>query len=139
MDTKLRFSNNSDELEIQLLDQDQMYTEIRIFVSSFGFSGHKDTWVEGISDFSRGLLALEKARTGEAVLKSVSPGELELKVRAVDRKGHMAVEGLIGKNQIGETGTLYWHAFHFGFEFDPSQLLEAVKISWIKRYASQVR
>ena len=135
LSSKLCFSNQKDHFELIPFDQDKHTPGISIIVSSSGFSGHTDTFVVGFPDFCKGLISLEQARTCETVLKSVSPGELELKVRSVDRKGHMAVEGVVGYHLLGETGTLYWHAVHFGFEFDPSQLIEAVDVSWIKRYA----
>ena len=139
MPSNLCFSNQKDQIELILFDQDKHTPGISITVSSSGFTGHTDTYVVGFPEFCKVLISLEQARTGEAVLKSVSPGELELVVRAVDRKGHMAVEGVVGYHYLGETGTRYWHAAHFGFEFDPSQLQEAVKISWIKKYAKQTR
>jgi len=100
-----------------------------ISVSSHGFSGHNETSIVGIRPFSKALFLLEENRKGEAKLESMSPGELELKVWAVDRSRHMAVEGKIGSFRFGASGTYFWHSLHFGFEFDPSRFIEAVDIS----------
>lgn len=61
------------------------------------FSGAVEAWVlrDAWAHFLGQLARLEAARTGEAVLESVSPGELRLRLFAVDRAGHMAAEGEI--------------------------------------------
>ncbi len=80
--------------------------------------------------------ALERERRGQALLESISPGELSLRIRSIDSRGHIAVEGFTG---YGIQRDLFrpWHAVHFGFEFDPSQLVHAVHVDWIKRNAEQ--
>ena len=88
------------------------------------FSGAVDAWIlrESWSDFLRQLRRLERDRTGEATLESIGPGELRLRVFALDRAGHMGVEGEL---------TSYYSAAHqpgvttlkFGaIEIDPTAL-----------------
>ena len=59
------------------------------------FSGAVDAWVlrESWGNFLSQLRRLERDRTGEATLESMSPRELHLRVFALDRAGHMGVEG----------------------------------------------
>ena len=45
----------------------------------------------------------------------------------------MAIEGSTGYH-IQRANALIWHAVHFGFEFDPSQLAVAVKEAWIQNF-----
>jgi hypothetical protein len=63
-----------------------------------GFTGETDTWVvrPAWREFLERLTALEGSRRGEAILESISPGELRLRLFATDRAGHMAVEGYVG-------------------------------------------
>jgi hypothetical protein len=111
---------------------------VTIVVSSAGFKGHNDLWVSAdvLQSFCLGLVALERIRHGEAVLKSISPNELNLRIRSVDRRGHMAIEGSTGYH-VHRGDSQIWHAVHFGFGFDPSQLASAVREEWIIRVASQ--
>src|SRR5687767_6543019 len=59
------------------------------------FAGVADAWVllEVWDAFLADLRALERHRRGEARVRSISPGELVLRVFASDRAGHLAVEG----------------------------------------------
>jgi hypothetical protein len=96
---------------------------VTIVVSSAGFAGHNDLWVsaDALHSFCLGLIALELSRHGEVVLESMSPDELKPRIRSVDRRGHMAIEGSTGFH-IHRGDSQIWHAVHFGFEFDPCSL-----------------
>lgn len=83
------------------------------------------------------LVTLEHKRQGEAMLNSISPEELQLAVRSVDSRGHMLVEGFTGYNVMREN-CHPWHSVHFGFEFEPQQLLRAVNVEWVKSTAEEV-
>jgi hypothetical protein len=138
----LRFDDHEDFVEIDLATQEtddlpsrgDAYLTIR--VSSAGVVGHNDLWVlaPALRSFCQALMTLESNRRGAAVLESVSPDELRLLVRSVDSRGHMAVEGSTGYH-VQRENTRPWHAVHFGFEFDPSQLVKAVSVEWVKRNA----
>jgi hypothetical protein len=126
----LRFHDREDFVEVDLINQEtselpskgDAYLTIR--VSSEGFTGHNDLWVLSsvFSSFCRTLVELENSRKGEAVLESISPGELRLVVRSLNSRGHMVVEGYTGYNVQRENLSIR-HSVQFGFEFDPSQLL----------------
>ncbi len=138
----IRFHDQDNFVELDLVQEEgatlpsrgDAYVTLR--VSSAGFSGHNDLWVfsQSLSSFCLSLVSLERDRRGEAVLESISPGELSLRIRSVDRAGHMAIEGKTGYPVQREHG-LIEHSVQFGFEFDPSQLLKAVKVDWVKRNA----
>ncbi len=138
----LRFENHQDFVEIDLANQEtadlpskgDAYRAIR--VSAAGFTGHNDLWVlaSAFRSFCRALIILERERRGEAVLESISPDELRLVVRSVDSRGHMLVEGSTGY-EVHRENSRPWHSVDFGFEFDPSQLLKAASVDWIKRNA----
>ena len=134
----LRFADITDYFEMGLADQERSEASglgdayLTIQVQSAGFVGHNDLWVsaESIQAFCSALVRLERERRGEAVIESTVEGELLLKVASVSRSGQMAVSGITGY-EVQRSNTLQWHAVHFGFEFDPSQLVKAVAIDWI--------
>lgn len=136
----IRFSYHNDFLELGLDSQEEAdlpsrgdaYLTIR--VSSAGFAGHNDLWVSGecLRKFCADLVALERNRRGAASIESVLPEELKVTVRSINSRGHMAVEGHTGY-EVQREDFRYPHAVHFGFEFDPSQLVAAVSVEWIER------
>ena len=84
------------------------------------FAGAIDAWIlrDMWSDFLDALRTLEARRQGEACLRSISPGELDIRIFATDRAGHMAVQGEIGTLHVGREASL-----RFGrIPFDPSLL-----------------
>jgi hypothetical protein len=138
----LQFEHQQDFVEIDLVGQEandlpsnsDAYVTIR--VSAAGFTGHNEVWILApmFRSFCQALVALERDRKGEAILESVSPNELRLVVRSVGSCGHMLVEGSTG-HEVQHEHTRSWHAVHFGFEFDPTQLLRAKSVGWVKSNA----
>jgi hypothetical protein len=138
----LRFENQEDFVELDLVEQEaadlpsrgDAYVTVR--VSAAGFCGHNDLWVlpPALRSFCQGLLALERDRRGQAVLESVLPEELRIVIRSVDSCGHMAVEGSTGY-EVQREHSRPWHSVAFGFEFDPSQLVRAVGLGWVRANA----
>jgi hypothetical protein len=110
---------------------------VTIKLSSNGFSGQNSLWVlsESLFYFCRSLIVLEKTRKGEALLESISPGELNLQIFSIDSLGHMGVRGKTGFNVLNSTD-LFPHSVTFGFEFDPSQLVKATKVDWVRKNAA---
>ena len=139
----LRFSDGQNAFEMDVaIEEDRSLPShgdayVTVKVQSEGFNGHNDLWVLGpaLSAFCRSLVQLNNSLMGEALLESISPKELELKVRSVSSRGHLAVEGSTGYNVEGTNGQSYWHAVSFGLEFEPSQLTAAVALPWVQRYA----
>lgn len=138
----LRFNSQEDFAEIDLATQESAELASRgdayltMRVSSAGFAGQNDLWVLAavLRSFCQSLVALERDRCGEAVLESISPGELRIVVRAVDSRGHMALEGSTGY-EVQRENSRHWHSVAFGFEFDPAQLVRAVSVDWVRRIA----
>ena len=90
------------------------------------FGGTVDAWIarDTWSTFSEQLIALERTRQGKAMLESMSPGELRLCLRSLDRQGHMGVEGELTHNLYGAGGRrpqLLQLQFD-AMEFDPTLL-----------------
>ena len=142
-ESMLRFWQGENYFELEVAPEEdvslQSYGDayVTVEVSSNGFRGHNDLWVsaEGLRGFCRALVALEASRRGTAELESISPDELRLKVHSVTSRGHVAVSGKTGYLIQHESGG-FWHSVEFGFEFDPSQLASATKLSWVARYAA---
>ena len=101
-------------------------------VQSSGFAGTSEVWVllEQLRQFCAELMALNGSLRGEATLNSISPEELELKVLSVSSRGHIAVQGKVGRYVYGSE-RMYWHSTAFGFEFEQTQLAPAVQVPWV--------
>lgn len=135
----LRFEDQGSLVELDLahVETDPLPSKgdavVTIRVASAGFTGVNDAWVfaDALREFCAALVRLERERRGEARLVSMSPNELDLTVRSIGSRGHMAVEGSTGHHMHLEDRTC-WHAVHFGFDFDPSQLVAAAHVSWVK-------
>ncbi|AYM95635.1 hypothetical protein CLU86_2461 [Acidovorax sp. 62] len=85
-----------------------------------GFHGEIDTWIarDAWVGFCNQLAVLNEHRQGQATVESISPKELHLIVRSIDRLGHMGVEGELGYRGVhGET-----HLRFSTMAFDPSTL-----------------
>jgi hypothetical protein len=102
---------------------------VTLRVCSAGFSGHNDLWVlgEALSEFPKSLGLLERSLRGEAILKSLSPDELSLRIYAANSRGTLAVEGSTGY-EITATERSFWHSVSFGFSFEPQQLTKAISL-----------
>jgi hypothetical protein len=98
--------------------------ELSLEVASEQLIGHGFAWVAApaLAAFLAQLRELERRRQGEATIDGLSPGEFRLRVWSVDRKGHMAVGGLVTKRVHKGEGGSYRHAVELGFEFDPTLL-----------------
>ena len=98
--------------------------ELSVEVASEQFSGHGFAWIAApaMAAFLNQLRDLEAKRQGEATIEGLSPGEFRLRLWPVDRRGHMAVGGLVTKRIHKGEGSPYRHAVEFGFEFDPTLL-----------------
>jgi hypothetical protein len=136
----LRFERPDCFLEIDGAEEDspslQSHGDARLTVRvrSAGFSGDAAAWVSrsAIAAFGRDLAALNASLRGEAVLSSISPGELQLKVFSVSSRGHLAVQGSV-EHQVVSENRDFRHSVSFGFEFENSQLELACRTSWLPR------
>ena len=98
---------------------------VEVEVRRAGFRGATETWVqrEAWMGFAQDLTVLDQRRQGEAQVVSISPGELELVVKSVDRSGHVAVTGKIGVRSFDREVCLAFSPM----AFDPSQLPEVAR------------
>jgi hypothetical protein len=98
--------------------------ELSVEVCSEQFSGHGFAWVAApaLAAFLVQLRELEARRQGEAMVEGLSPGEFRLRLWSVDRRGHVAVGGVVTKLIHKGEASPYRHTVEFGFEFDPSWL-----------------
>lgn len=139
----LRISDHECFLEVEAsVEEDssiQSFGNARLSlrVQSHAFIGSSTVWVgrEQLKQFSEDLSRLEKSLRGEAVLSSMSPGELSLKLLSVSSRGHVAIEGSIGR-YVHSANSRFWHSVTFGFEFENTQLTEAVQLPWLSRGAA---
>jgi hypothetical protein len=115
-------SDSGDFVSIERCDDDGPSHDVLVIVDvrCRGFTGRIDTWIlrEAWAAFCDRLDMLEHRRLGEASVESISPKELLLTIRSLDRAGHMGIEGFVGyRGTNGETLlTFSW------LPFDPSSL-----------------
>jgi hypothetical protein len=134
---KIKSGPNYLELEVQLETDSSLPScgdaLIGIVVSSNGYSGKNQVWVakQELELFSAVIIKLEKNRKGEAVINSMSPGELSLRVYSYDSVGHMAIEGITGHPVIGSVTCK--HSVQFGFTIEPEQLVKLSKAKWLNQ------
>jgi hypothetical protein len=123
-------AKNGDYLSIENveIDAQRVGIQLAIQIRQGDFAGAARVWVQ-VRDWERfveSLARLERDRHGEAVVEAMSPGELLLKIRATDRLGHVAVEGLVGQRGVERTTALSFSAI----DFDPTLLPD---ILWAAR------
>ena len=85
-----------------------------------GFTGTGSSWIacDAWQRFLRQLEQLDHRRDGEAVVESMSPDELRLRIFATDRAGHVAVDGQVRTRSVRDL------RLQFGaIRFDPTLLL----------------
>ena len=101
---------------------------VSIEAEADGFRGHADGHAVGaaVREFVRGLIRLEQSRKGKAQLASVIQNEFQVTIQAIDGVGHMGVSGILRAGPFGPEGRPP-QMLKFFFEFDPSQLPEAVR------------
>ncbi|CZF82773.1 WapI family immunity protein [Grimontia marina] len=135
---KIENGENFIELEVQLETDTALpsYGDalIGIVVSSNGYIGKNQVWVakEELELFSASLRELEKHRKGEAVLNSMSPDELNLRIYAYDGVGHLAIEGTTGHQVAGSVS--FNHSIQFGFIVEAEQIVRMASSAWSHRF-----
>jgi hypothetical protein len=140
----LRFSDGANFVELAIATEEGAPqavgdAHVTVRVQSAGFIGHNNLWVfaPDVRAFCSALAALDKTLRGEALLVSASPRELDLRIASADLLGHMVISGSTGDHFFTSSSRWYWHAVHFGFEFEPQQLAAAVATPWVQRNLSK--
>jgi len=104
---------------------------VRVRVSGMNtvFTGEALCWVDlrALAAFAGQLRALEARRQGSAALESMSPGEFRLEIRSIDRAGHVAAVGQVGRWLDVGSGEPYWSAVAFRVPFCPTELPSLVR------------
>lgn len=133
----ISLTNGTSTLELNLLTH-RGDAQLSCSISSHGYSGKNESYIltEDFTQFCQHLLQLQKTLKGAAVLNSMSPEELYIKIAPLDSLGHLLINGNIGQH-IHSGNKIHWHCIEFSFEVDPQQLDKAVKIDWIQQHANQ--
>jgi hypothetical protein len=98
--------------------------EVSVAVCSEKFAGQGFAWLDAgrLATFLKELEELERVRHGAAEIQAMSADDFRLRIWSVDRRGHIAIGGMVSKIiRRGEAGP-YRHTLEFGFEFDPTLL-----------------
>jgi len=132
----MNFTDGKSKLTIKLIEWDgDAYISTKI--DSRGFSGQTEAHIisQDFKAFCKSLLELQLSLKGEVSLNSVSPNEIEIKIKPNDNLGHMSVSGSIGQH-VFTSNESNWHSVQFGFEIEPQQLDKAIKIEWVNEYGT---
>jgi hypothetical protein len=140
MTTALCFRQAADFVSLELVpafSETDGDAYLAVQVSSKGYCGKNDLWVEGeaLRSFCAELVVLNRSLVGVARLQSISPGELDVVVQSVSSRGNVAVSGSTGYF-VQRDNSRWWHAVTFGFEFEQGQLQAAIGASWLREYAA---
>jgi hypothetical protein len=135
----MRLENIGSHFEMALVNEEDTSVHsggdayITLDVLSNGFAGRNDLCVLGqdFSAFCTSLISLERSLKGEALLDSISPNELKLRIYSANNRGIMAIEGNMGYEVQGRDGA-FWHSVSFGFTFEPQQLTKALALPWLR-------
>ena len=133
----LVLSDGENTFRMQLLRWDgDAY--ISVSVDSNGFAGRNDLHILGdeFKMFCANLLAVQQSLKGECHISSISPNELDVKIRPADSLGHFEVLGETGYHVISDHQA-YWHSVSFGFQIEPSQLDRAIRVPWVVEYGKK--
>jgi hypothetical protein len=112
-------------VEVGETDQDRGDIRLRVRVSSIGFRGdYEHVWIraEEFERFIKQLDAVERNRAGTATLSSMSPNDLELRIRIRDSAGHVSVEGYLGRFSYGVAGVPVEARIGYSIDLDPGLL-----------------
>src|ERR1051325_9160456 len=81
--------------------------EFCVAIESNQFRGHGFAWVNAptLTAFLEQLRELESCRRGSAAMEGMSPGVFRLRIWSIDRRGHIAIAGMIARDiNKGEAG-----------------------------------
>ena len=131
----LRLTDGTSFLEIDLTSCDGD-AFVSVAIESRGYAGRNDMHVfsEAFTDFCASLIALQRSLKGQARLTGVMSDELDIVLAPADALGHIAVKGHAG-HHVHMAHTSYWHAVHFGFQIEPTQLDAAARVPWVTEHA----
>jgi hypothetical protein len=75
---------------------------LQVRLTCEGFTGTGSSWIarDGWQRFLRELERLDDRRDGEAVVESMSPEDLQLRICVTDRGGHVAVGGQVRTRSV---------------------------------------
>lgn len=114
------------KIEFARIESDKHYPShhIRIGIKTENIEAdfNNDVWlIEGdIEKFIVDLETLDQKRTGQAILESMSPGELELAFRAIDNRGHLSVTCYFKRED--RISNDYSFEMKVEFQIDPTSL-----------------
>lgn len=128
----MKFQHAADFLELTgVRSAGDLEFAVRVHVATFRgvFHGETTCWVEltALVAFTEELRRLELQRIGSAKLESMSPGELLLEIRVVDRAGHVSAVGRVGLRGLVDGRAAEGSTIAFHIPFCPSALPDLVR------------
>jgi hypothetical protein len=96
--------------------------KINLLTEELNAEFNRPIWIAltDLDSFTQKLTELEKTRTGDEKLESMSPNEFYLRFRNIDNLGHLSVELKIEKGSIYQKD--YSDFIKVEFEFNPTTL-----------------
>lgn len=94
--------------------------EINLLTEELNAKFNRPIWIAltDLEAFTQKLTLMDKTRTGDEKLKSMSPNEFYLRFRNIDNLGHISVELKIEKNSAYQKD--YSDYIRVEFEIDPT-------------------
>jgi hypothetical protein len=124
--------SSDDRMSSSTIEVDEVVSEypslnLVVEVDDGGFRGAVVTWLKAdtLAAFVEQLRECERTRRGCAVLTSMSPDELELRIEQADELGHFAASYRLMTDQYTRRGT-FQHSLSGGFDLDAEWLAQTV-------------
>lgn len=85
--------------------------------------GHGELWfeLEAVEQFIRGIVALDRSRSGNVMLESMSPGEFSFEVAVLNSRGHLGARFSFSGVRHSESSS-FAYSLTAGFQIDPTSL-----------------
>lgn len=128
---ELLFQGNGDTLRLKLEGASEIggSFEVSLEVTSQNFSGSQSQvhfFATDYTKFLKGLRELEETRQGAARLQAMSPNEFWMEVLAVDKLGHIHLQGKLTQESSLRSEAL-WNSIGFDIELDPTRLPRIIR------------
>lgn len=130
-----RLGTDTSYLEIRIASENSGDVSLNVNISSAGFVASNGVWVDA-SDFTRfcqELKKLDATLKDEAILESMSPEEMNLRIFAANSRGGMALEVSLGRWIQSRDHEPFWHGAKVGFGFEPQQFAGVLTLPWIAK------
>ena len=131
--TNVTKTRSIDFVKVESITENYPSHRIRIAIKTENIQTHFENYIwlsaSDIEIFLSELSTLDEIRKGKATLESMSPGELELTIKAIDNLGHLAVACYFEKED--RVNNDYSYTVKVEFQIDPTGI-ESIRSEFLR-------